>query len=106
MAERIRFHLDEHVDPRIAEALRRHGVDVTTTVSVGLRTQSDSVQWEFAQRERRVLVTQDDDFLRMADQGMDHAGIAYCASGSRSIGDMVRSLILPYEVLAPRTRPR
>ena len=28
MAERIKFHLDEHVDPDIARALRRHGIDV------------------------------------------------------------------------------
>jgi hypothetical protein len=29
--DRIRFHLDENVDPDIATALRRHDVDVTTT---------------------------------------------------------------------------
>lgn len=29
------FHLDEHVDPDIARALRRHGIDVTTTVETG-----------------------------------------------------------------------
>jgi hypothetical protein len=29
MADRIRFHLDEHVDPAIATALRRAGIDVT-----------------------------------------------------------------------------
>ena len=38
MADRIRFHLDEHVDPAIATALRRAGIDVTTTVEAGLRT--------------------------------------------------------------------
>ena len=30
MAERIRFHFDEHMDPDIAAALRRHGIDATT----------------------------------------------------------------------------
>jgi hypothetical protein len=37
MADRIRFHLDEHVDPAIATALRRAGIDVTTTNEAGLR---------------------------------------------------------------------
>jgi hypothetical protein len=37
MADRIRFHLDEHVDPAIAAALHRAGIDVTTTVEAGLR---------------------------------------------------------------------
>jgi len=50
MAERIRFHLDEHVDPDIARALRRHGTDVTTTVEAGLRTQSERLG-------RHLLVT-------------------------------------------------
>lgn len=46
MAERIRFHLDEHIDFDIALALRRHGIDVTTTNDARLRTKSDLDQWE------------------------------------------------------------
>ncbi|MEO6064075.1 MAG: DUF5615 family PIN-like protein, partial [Thermoflexales bacterium] len=52
----IRFHLDEHIDPAIAAALRRVGVDVTTTNEAGLRTADDARQWEYAQREGRVIV--------------------------------------------------
>lgn len=52
MAERIRFHLDEHIDPDIAAALRRHGVDVTTTVDAGLRTAGDDAQLEFAKSQQ------------------------------------------------------
>jgi predicted nuclease of predicted toxin-antitoxin system len=101
MAERIRFHLDEHVDPDIARALRRHGIDVTTTVEAGLRTESDEVQWTFIRRERRVIVTHDVDFLRFASRSNDHPGIAYSHKTARSIGEMIRSLILIYEVLTP-----
>lgn len=36
MPQAIRFHLDEHVDPAIADGLRRHGIDVTTTLDAGL----------------------------------------------------------------------
>jgi hypothetical protein len=36
MPRTIRFHLDEHADPAIAEGLRRHGGDVTTTRDAGL----------------------------------------------------------------------
>ncbi len=39
---RIAYHLDEHIDPRIAEALRLHGVSVTTTVDADLRTADDT----------------------------------------------------------------
>lgn len=101
MVDRIRFHLDEHVDPNIALALRQHGVDITTTLEAGLRTQSDEAHIAFAQRERRVIVTHDDDFLRIASQHHDHAGIAYCQKTTRSIGEIISGLILIYEVLVP-----
>ncbi len=101
MADRIRFHLDEHVDPDIARALRRLDINVTTTVEVNLRTSDDPGHLEFIRREKRVVVTHDADFLRYASQNQDHPGIAYCHMGARSIGEIIRSLILIYEVLTP-----
>lgn len=101
MAQRIRFHLDENVDPVIATALRQYGIDVTTTVSAGLRTSGDEAQLAFARREGRVLVTHDNDFLRLAAQDPDHSGIAYCHLEARSIGEVIRGLRLIYEVLLP-----
>lgn len=65
MTERIRFHLDEHVDPDIARALRRYGIDVTTTVESGLRTQPDEAQWAFINQEQRVMVTHDATFYAL-----------------------------------------
>lgn len=101
MAERIRFHLDEHVDTDIALALRRHGVDVTTTVEAGLRTKSDEDHFRFATAERRVIVTDDPDFIRLAGRSPDHPGIVVCHRSSRSIGQVIQGLILVYEVLTP-----
>ena len=66
MTDRIRFHLDENVDPVIAVALRRYGADVTTTDEEGLLGSDDETQLAFAKREARVSVTHDDDFLRLA----------------------------------------
>ena len=99
--ERVRFHLDENVDPDIASALRRHGVDVTTTVEAGLRTSDDETQWAYAQREGRVVVTHDDDFLVIANQMAEHWGIAYCRPRHRSIGEIIETLRLIYEILSP-----
>jgi predicted nuclease of predicted toxin-antitoxin system len=101
VAERIRFHLDEQVDPDIARALRRYDIDLTTTIEVGLRTQSDAVQLTFVRQQGRVLITHDTDFLRLARQNTDHPGIAFGDRTTRSIGDMIRSLILIYEILTP-----
>jgi len=100
MAGRIRFHLDEQVDIAVARALRRYGVDVITTVEAGLRTASDEEQLAYARREQRVLFTHDADFLRLA-AGSDHAGIAFCQLTGRSVGEIIRSLLLIHEVMRP-----
>ena len=99
MSDRIRYHLDEPVNPDIARALRAYGIDVTTTQSVGLRSRPDAAQLAFVRNERRVIVTHDSDFLRIARGTSDHFGIAYCHQGARSISEIVRRLILIYEVL-------
>ncbi|MBW4644245.1 MAG: DUF5615 family PIN-like protein [Goleter apudmare HA4340-LM2] len=98
MPERIRFHLDENVDPDIALALRRLGIDVTTSQEANLLSESDTVQLEFARSQSRILVTHDDDFLIFNSQKNDHCGIAYCQKDAKSIGYIIRMLILLYEV--------
>ena len=45
-------------------------------------------------------MTHDQDFLRLHQQGVPHAGIAFCEQGTRSVGQIVRGLILIYEALA------
>ena len=99
MPERIRFHLDENIDPDIARALRHYGIDVTTTIEAGLRTESDLAQVEFIRQEKRVFVTHDTDFLRFASRDSNHPGIVYGNKSVHSIGDIIRTLILVYEVL-------
>lgn len=101
MAERIRFHLDEHIDPDIAAALRRHGIDVSTTVEAGLRTASDGTQFEYAKSQNRVIVTDDADFLRRAATMIAHPGIVICHHQQHSVREIIRGLILIYEILTP-----
>ena len=94
MSEPIRFHLDENVDPSVAEGLRRRGVDVTTTQAADLMRASDDKQLEYALVEGRMLVTHDEDFLAMAKEGVQHTGIAYCHPQSRTIGQTIAALML------------
>jgi hypothetical protein len=101
MSRTIRFHLDENCDPRIAAGLRQRGIDVTTTSDAGLLHAPDDAHIAFAVSEHRLIFTQDADFLRMNAAGIEHPGIAYCAPGSRSLGDVVRMLVLIWELLGP-----
>ena len=64
----------------------------------GLLSRPDHEILAHARAAGRVIVTHDADFLRLHRQQVDHAGIAYCAPGSRTIGQIVESLVLIHEV--------
>jgi predicted nucleic acid-binding protein len=59
---------------------------------------ADEAHFAFAREEGRTIVTQDDDFLRLAAQADDHAGVVYLPQ-RRSIGETVRGLALIARVL-------
>lgn len=101
MTQKIQFHLDENVSNAIAEGLCRRGIDVTTTPETGLIAASDAEQVAFALSQNRVIVTHDDDFVVLHQSGVVHSGITYCAQNRRSIGEILTSLILIWEVLEP-----
>jgi len=96
---RVRFHLDEHVSFGVAAGLRRRGVDVSRAAEVGLVGVRDEEQLSFATQAGRVLVSQDADFLRLHEAGVPHAGIAYCHQGLLTIGEMLRRLVLVYDLV-------
>jgi uncharacterized protein with PIN domain len=98
----MQFHLDELADHAIARGLRLRGVDVTTSTDADLITATDEEQLSYALREGRVLFTQDDDFLKLHADGVEHAGIAYCAPESRSIGQIVRHLCLMHDCMSEK----
>jgi predicted nuclease of predicted toxin-antitoxin system len=101
MSQTIRFHLDEHVSHAIAHALRRRGVDVSTTTDAGLLRVEDGDQLAYATAERRVLVTHDPDLIELAHCVQAHVGIAYCDQERRSLRSIIRSMLLIWEVLSP-----
>jgi predicted nuclease of predicted toxin-antitoxin system len=73
--------------------LRRRGVDVTTSQEAALLEATDERQVAFALAEKRTLVTHDEDFLALAAR-IPHAGVAYCHAQSRSVGQIIASLLL------------
>jgi predicted nuclease of predicted toxin-antitoxin system len=102
MPRTIRFHLDEHVHPAIADALRRRGIDVTTTGDAGLLGADDTDHVAYALTQDRVIFTNDSDYIILHDQGVEHRGIVYCHQQSRSVGQIVHYLELIWELLEPQ----
>ena len=95
----IRFQTDEHIPAAVIAGLERRRVDVLSTPQAGLLGSADEEQLAFAAQEQRVLITQDDDFLTLHAQGMQHAGIVF-VQPRQSIGYMVRGLHFIFQVLS------
>jgi hypothetical protein len=74
---------------------------VTTTPEAGLLRASDEEQLKGAMRENRVIFSEDADYLRMHAAGVAHAGIVYCHQQSRSVGEIIRGLVVIWEILDP-----
>lgn len=76
----MRFYLDEHFSPRIAEIARGLGLDVVSELELGSRGLPDLWQLEFAAHEDRCIVTRDvRDFRRLnlsfLERNQPHSGI-------------------------------
>lgn len=100
MARSLLFHLDEHMDHAIANGLRRRGINVTTTVELGLRTHNDVEQLAACERLNRVLVTCDSDFVVLHQQGQVHHGIIKFRDEQRhDVGAIIRYIELVWEVM-------
>jgi predicted nuclease of predicted toxin-antitoxin system len=94
----VRFHADEHIARLIVGALRFRGIDVTTVTEAGLLGASDLEHLAFARRERRMIITRDADFLRLAASGHEHSGIVFAAQDVPA-GRVIRHVLLIHGVL-------
>jgi len=98
MSEKIKFYADEHVPRAVVSGLRHRGLDILTIQEAGMMSASDEEHLKLAASQGWVILTQDDDFLRLHVSGVKHSGIVY-APRQMPIGDMIRGLMLIYQVL-------
>ncbi|NWG01300.1 MAG: DUF5615 family PIN-like protein [Syntrophaceae bacterium] len=97
----MKFYLDEHIPKGVVEGLRRRGVDVLTAQEAGRSGDSDEKQLAFAAREGRVLITFDDDFLRLDAAGVPHKGIVFSQTGRYTVGELIERVMLIANVIDP-----
>lgn len=94
MAAAIRLYLDENLKPVIADQLRLRGIDAVSARDLRTLGDSDPEQFERAQAMGCVIVTSDNDFLRMASQNVEHCGIIFGRQQVRGVGEWVKALEL------------
>jgi len=74
--------------------LRRRGIDVSATNDAGLLGADDARHLAFAKDQRRVIFTNDPDFLRLDAAGIEHAGIVFCSTATRTVGQVIEYLTM------------
>jgi hypothetical protein len=94
MPRTIRFHLDETCRRAIAEGLRLHDVDVTTTPEAKLLTMTDPEQLAYSIAEGRTFFTHDAHFTDPARTGYEHPGIIYCHQQKYGVGEIIRRMLV------------
>jgi hypothetical protein len=73
----LRFYLDENVPTEVGRQLRSSGIDAVTARDLGRLGERDTNHLQSAAAQSRMLCTHDQDFLRLAAEGVEHAGIAF-----------------------------
>ena len=89
-----KLYLNEHLSPRLADQLRKHGFDVRSSQEAELISADDDEQLAFAVSERRAIVT-----FNFRDFAVRHG--EYMASGKEHWG-IVLSTEEPIGVLLQR----
>ncbi|MBX9680578.1 MAG: DUF5615 family PIN-like protein [Gemmataceae bacterium] len=100
MVRTLKFYADEHVDVAIARGLRRRGVDIVTVNELGLSGVEDEAHVERALADGRVIVTLDQDYLRIHSAGQFHGGVLFVRH-DRRIGDVIRAIMRIWETMNP-----
>lgn len=67
---------------------------MTTSAESGLRGATDEEQLSYALRESRVLLTRDNDFLRLDSEAAEHSGIVILKSSQPRIGEIIGAISL------------
>ncbi len=98
----LRYYFDENMDGRLAEQLRKRGIDVLRAEDAGRAGKGipDSEQLAYAASLGRVIVTRDHHFEMLAYTYYPHAGIIWLQKED-SIGNYIGFLEYAAHVLEP-----
>lgn len=101
----LALYLDQHVPKAIRRGLRAKQVDVLSAFEDGTSEWDDDLLLDRVQQVGRVLFTQDEDFLVIANhrqtQGIPFAGILFARQLGISIQQAIRDLEMIAKVCDP-----
>ena len=91
MAKGLKFLVDEHIYLSVVKALKIIKIDIVSLKDLGLLGIKDEEILKFANKEERIIVTSDRDFLVFNSRGEKHKGIIFLTK-RLGIGDLIKEL--------------
>ncbi len=73
----LRYYTDENINPKLIQSLTEQGLDVLSCQAADMLGTTDVEQLLFVTKEKRLIITRDDDFLKWHRKGAKHTGIIY-----------------------------
>jgi predicted nuclease of predicted toxin-antitoxin system len=76
----VKYYLDEDLSPKVAEILRKDGIDAVSAHEVGMLQESDFTQLKYASSHKRCMVTKNrNDFIKLSvlffNENRPHCGV-------------------------------
>lgn len=100
---KLRIYIDENVDVRIVEGLRRRGVDAFSAREKGTLGISDEQHFKKAKDLKAVIFTHDPHFIeiaeRLVESGKGHYGLIFSEMHRFGLGECIRRLPLYAEII-------
>jgi hypothetical protein len=92
----VSFYMDEHIHRAITSGLRLRGIDVLTVQEDGYGGYPDPIILDRAAELKRLLFSQDQDFLveanRRQSQNIHFSGVVFARQSIVSIGQCINDL--------------
>ncbi len=79
-----KFIVDAQLPPALARYLSSKGEDAVHVLDKDMMEASDSIIWEFALREKRIIITKDEDFQMRASISTEFPTIIWVRIGNAS----------------------
>jgi len=101
---KLRIYTDENVDVRIAEGLRRRGIDAFSAREKGTLGFNDDQHFKRAKELKAVIFTHDPHFIEIAENliriGKGHHGLIFAEMHKFGLGECISRLILYAELVS------
>ena len=101
---KLRIYTDENVDVRVAEGLKKRGIEAFSAKEKRMIGATDLKHFNYAFQIGAAIFTHDSHFIdiakKLVEEGKNHWGVIFVSINKLSIGECIKRLALCTNVLS------